>query len=471
MSLKTRLRFPNTLAFRLTCWYAGMFGVTSCVAFVLFYMLVTSVIRERTDQELLAHASEFSTVLAARGLGAVENLAVLEAQAAGVRKVFFRLLYPTGQAVASSNMEYWRDIGVSQQAIVTLLRTGASVFETVVVPDRKDNIRILYAMIGRGVILQVGQSTEPYTRITDAFRKIFIATMIGLVGLAVGIGWFMARRALSGVEAVTHTARQISEGSLEKRVPVRERGDEIDRLATTFNEMLDRLQRLVTEIREMSDNIAHDLKSPITRIRGMAEVTLTTDRSLAAYESMAGSTIEECDRLLDMINTMLMISKTESGVEKPRRELIDMARLVKEACELFEPSAEEKGLRLDCHTPSTCLFPADARLIQRMLSNLIDNAIKYTAAGSVHVSLEEDKGGAINLTVTDTGIGMAPEDLPRIFHRFYRGDQSRSLPGVGLGLSLARAIARAHDGEITVKSVVGKGSTFTVTLPRRPTTA
>jgi len=468
MSSKKRLSFRNTLAFRLTCWYAGIFAVSSCIAFLLFYMLITSVIRERTDQELLAHASQFSTVLAVRGLGGVENLAVLEAQAAGVRKVFFRLLYPTGQAVASSNMEYWRDIGIRQQAIAALVRTGAPVLETIVVPCRKDNVRVLYATIGRGVILQVGQSMEPYARITDAFRRIFIATMIGLIALAAGIGWFMARRAVSGVEAVTLTARQISDGNLEKRVPVRARGDEIDQLATTFNEMLDRLQRLVTEIREMSDNIAHDLKSPITRIRGMAEVTLATDKSIAAYEGMTASTIEECDRLLDMINTMLMISKTESGVDKPRREEIDLVRLVREACELFEPSAEEKGVLLGCRTPEICLFPGDARLIQRMLSNLIDNAIKYTTNGSVSISLEEGKQGVIVMSVTDTGIGISTEDLPRIFDRFYRGDQSRSQPGIGLGLSLARAIARAHDGDIFVTSVAGKGSTFTVTLPRRP---
>ena len=276
----------------------------------------------------------------------------------------------------------------------------------------------------------------------------------------------MARRAVSGVEAITRTAQSISGGTLEKRVPVKTRGDEIDQLSMTFNQMLDRIQALVTEIKEMSDNIAHDLKSPITRIRGIAEVTLTNGKSMDEYETMAASTIEECDRLLDMINTMLMISKTESGVDKLLREEIDLAGLVREACELFEPTAEDKRVTLSYDVPDKSHLIGDKRMIQRMLSNLLDNAIKYTpSGGTVSVSVSENDGRNIVITVKDTGIGISPSDLPRIFERFYRCDQSRSEPGIGLGLSLARAIARAHGGDITVVSRLNQGSTFTITLP------
>ncbi|RPJ04685.1 MAG: hypothetical protein EHM36_09520 [Deltaproteobacteria bacterium] len=243
-------------------------------------------------------------------------------------------------------------------------------------------------------------------------------------------------------------------------------GDEIDQLATTFNQMLDRIQTLLAEIKEMSENIAHDLRSPITRIRGIAEVTLTTARSTGEFESMAASTIEECDRLLDMINTMLMISKTESGIGKLSREEVDVASLVRDACELFEPMAEDKGVTLRCNAPERSLLIGDNRLIQRMLSNLIDNAIKYTpAGGSVTVFVSENESQVL-LSVKDTGIGISPDELPRVFERFYRCDQSRSQSGIGLGLSLARAIAQAHSGDITATSVPNQGSTFTVTLPK-----
>jgi heavy metal sensor kinase len=467
MSSKKPSRFRSSLSLRLTLWYAGIFAVSSFVAFLLFYALITSVIRERTDQELLGQAARFSALLRERGISAIENFALIEAQAAGEKKVFIRLLYPTGEAVSSSNMAYWKDIAVRKTVIAQLLSGSSQILETVSLEVRGDQVRILYAMIGPGVILQVGQSMENYARIIDAFRGIFLTTMVLLIGLATGVGWFMARRAVSGVEAITRTARGISGGTLEMRVPVKDRGDEIDQLALTFNQMLDRIQTLVTEIRQMGDNIAHDLKSPLTRIRGIAEITLTTGESLSEYQAMAASAIEECDRLLDMINTMLMISKTKAGVDKPVRERIDLGRLARDACALFGTMAEDKGLTLICDIPETCEILGNIRSIQRMLSNLLDNAIKYTASGgSVRVVVPECTGNTPTITVTDTGIGISAEDLPHIFERFYRCDRSRSQAGTGLGLSLARAIARAHGGDITVVSRPGQGSAFTVTLPQ-----
>ena len=467
MPLKRLRSYRKTLAFRLTLWYAGVFAVSACVAFLLFYALITSVFRDRTDQELLAQAREFSATLSTRGMEAVRNLAMLEAQAAGVKKVFFRLLSSRGEVFSSSNMSYWQDIDIRQEAIKELLRDRKNVFETVSIPNRKDKIRVVNVLIGTGVILQIGQSMEADSRFIDAFKNIFLVTMVLLLGLAAGVGWFMARRAVSGVEAVTRTAQEISGGTLAKRVPVGTRGDEIDQLAATFNQMLGRIQTLVTEIKEMSDNIAHDLKSPITRIRGMAEVTLATGKGIEEYENMAAGTVEECDRLLDMINTMLMITKTESGVHPLDYQQVDMPRLVRDACELMGTVAEDRGLTLACETPETLPLVGDPRMIQRILANLLDNAIKYTpSGGSVRVSLSAIDGGEVLVTVQDTGMGIPPDDLPHIFERFYRCDQSRSEPGTGLGLSLARALARAHQGDITVTSTVGQGSTFTLILPK-----
>jgi signal transduction histidine kinase len=232
--------------------------------------------------------------------------------------------------------------------------------------------------------------------------------------------------------------------------------------------MLDRIQALVTGIREMSDNIAHDLKSPITRIRGISEVTLTTGASDKEYETMAASTIEECDRLLDMINTMLVISKTEAGVNKLDTRDMDITAIVRDACELFQAPAEDKDLRLVCDAQGNFSISGDNRLIQRMIANLLDNAIKYTpAGGTVHVSVHPQSNHSVAITIKDTGVGISDRDISRIFERFYRCDPSRSEAGIGLGLSFARAIARAHYGDITVSSSPDKGSTFTVKLPKR----
>ena len=196
MSLRKRIRLRNTLAFRLTLWYAGIFTVTSCIAFLLFYTLIASFIRERTDQELSSQVSRFSTLLAVEGFEAVKNAAVIEAQAAGVKKIFFRLLSLNGQTFSSSNMFYWKDIDIHEKAIQTLLRRRSYVFETITIPDREEEVRILYAMLSPGIILQVGQAMESYSRFLDAFQGIFIATMTLLIVAAAGVGWFMARRAV-----------------------------------------------------------------------------------------------------------------------------------------------------------------------------------------------------------------------------------------------------------------------------------
>lgn len=469
MFLRKMLRLPKRLAIRLTFWYAGIFSLSSLIAFLAFYFLIINFIQSRTDQELVNRVNDFSTLLDLRGIDAVKRVAVLEAQAAGEKKIFFRLLNPTGEVFSSSNMSYWRNIKIQKKAIRQLIKGQRHFIETIFIPGHKHKIRILYGIIGPGIILQLGQSMENYTGFIEAFQKIFIFSMAFLIFVAAGVGWFMARRALSGVEAVTQTARNISGKDLEKRVPVKPRGDEIDQLALTFNQMLDRIQNLVTGIQEMSDNIAHDLRSPITRIRGLAEVTLTTGRSITEYEEMTASTIEECDRLLDMINTMLVISETEAGAGNLNLMTMDIAQTIQNACDLFQPMADDKGLILKGRFPGRLTYRGDIKMIQRMISNLIDNSVKYTpAGGKIIVSAHADHGGQIIITVEDTGIGIADDEITQIFRRFYRCDQSRSKSGIGLGLSLARAIARAHQGDIHVKSEPGKGSRFRVNLPVNP---
>ena len=455
MSLGRRISPRNTLAFRLTLWYAGIFTVSSCIAFLLFYALITSFILERTDQELLSQVSRFSILLASEGAEAVTDSAVIEAQAAGVKKVFFRLLSANGQTFYSSNMSYWKNIDIDETAIKALFRENNHVFQTIAIAGRSEKVRILYAVLSPSIILQVGMAMESYSHFLDAFQGIFVTTMTFLIVLAAGVGWFMARRAVSEVEAITRTAQKISGGTLEERVPVKARGDEIDQLAITFNRMLDRIQALLTEIKEMSDNVAHDLRSPITRIRGIAEVTLTSGKTPGEYEGMAASTIEECDRLLDMINTMLMISKTESGVDKISGRDVDLTGIVRQACELFEPTAEDKKVSLRYDVPDETHLIGDTPMIQRMLSNLLDNGIKYTPSGGIVNIAVSASTTQVVVTVKDTGVGISSTDLPRIFERFYRCDQSRSQEGIGLGQPGSRHCTgsrRRHHGNKYAKS-------------------
>jgi len=470
MCLKRASELRHTLAFRLTLWYAGISALSACVAFLIFYFMVTGLFQEQTDRDLLKQVGVFTAMLNADGVEAVKRYAVHESQASGEKKIFFRLLYPTGISFSSSNMSYWRDIGVTRLLIDQIIERYGHVYETITIPERDQHVRIIYSSIGSGIILQLGHSMENITGFFKAVRKVLVPVVLILIATSAAAGWFMARRAVSGVGAVTRTARAISAGSLAQRVPVSGKGDEIDQLANTFNQMLDRIEGLVSGIKEISDNVAHDLKSPITAIRGTAEVALTTGRNKADFESMAAGTIESCDKLLDMINTMLTISKTEAGTGDLHGLEFDIDRTVRDACELFTPIAVDRDIKINCRTDSKKIFFGDVSMIQRMVANLIDNAVRYTpSGGEVDVAFREEGEDKVVITVKDTGVGISAEDLQHIFGRFFRCDPSRTESGAGLGLSLAKAIAEAHKGEIAVASQLGEGSRFTVTLPNKIT--
>ncbi len=465
MFLKGLLDSRRTLAFRLTLWYAGVFTLSSFAVFYLFYLKVDSFIHDYAREELVNDFKEYTNILKSKGLDELKSDILIEAESEGENRMFVRLLSASGEELAVSDMSAWEEVEVDRIAFEKIKQGGNHVLKSVSVPSHQHEIFILYGMVGPDIVMQLGRSMRDDEKFLEQFRETFASNMGVIIVLAACIGWIMAKRALAGMQEVTQAAIEISGGDLNRRVSAKSRGTEIDRLANTFNSMLDHIQSLVTGMREMTDNIAHDLRSPITRIRGIAEMALTGSRSVEAYENMAADTIEECDRLLDMINTMLDISEAETGTANLNMEPVDIAIVAREAAELFEPLAKEKKIDLISRTHGHCPVSGDKQKLQRLIANLIDNAIKYTdAGGTVSVDVRCDEKDTV-ITVSDTGIGIEPGDIPHIFDRFYRGDKSRSEPGVGLGLSLARAIARVHGGDITVSSPFGKGSTFTVTLP------
>ncbi len=455
----------RTIRFRLTLWFTGIFSVSAAVAFILFYYLAVQTLQDQIDEELLDKSSQFSSVIRQSGLRGAGNLAVMESKAAGEKMIFFRLLYPSGEVFASSHMSYWKDIQVDQTMLDRLMEKKSPVFDT----RRMDNdhkARILYAFVARNAILQTGITMESQSRLLGAFKRVFMVAMGFIVGFSALSGWFLVQKALSRVDTITRTANSITGSSLQKRVPVTGSKDELDHLAGTFNRMLDRIESLVDGIREMGDNMAHDLKSPVTRIRGVAEMTLLQADTLEEFHTMAASTIEEADRLLDMINTMLVISRTRAGEGNFHFEPLDLSRMIQAACDLYAPVAEDKQIDVACQVPGRFEVTADVAMLQRAFSNLLDNAIKYTGPGGrILVEIIRKNDTMLEIRVTDTGPGIPEELHDRIFDRFFRAESSRSSSGSGLGLSFARAIVREHGGDIQVGSSQGSGACFILTLP------
>ncbi len=458
----------RTLALRLTLWYAFVFTACSALAFALVYVLIVSFLQQRIDADLREEINEYAGLLQDGGLERIREKIADDTQGDEVRETFFRVWTRDARLVTASNLSPWRGLEVPHAALQRLSAADEPILVTAAIAHQRYGVRTIYGAIGQGLVLEIGQSMAEDEEFLEALWRGFLVTFGAIVVVVSPIGWFMARRALRGVEDITRTATEIAHGALDQRVTVRFRGDELDRLAQTFNAMLDRIQALIVGMREMTDNLAHDLRSPLARIRASAEMRLNDPDAAVAQRSLAINTIEECDRLLDVINTTLDIAEAESGAAKLDVSEVDLVAVVHDACELFQTVAEDRRITLSARLPARCRVHGDRQRLQRVVANLLDNALKYTLAdGQVTIALREDDQ-SVHLQIADTGIGISAEELPRIFQRFYRCDHSRSQPGNGLGLNLARAFVRAHGGEISVTSAVEKGSTFTVTLKRPP---
>ena len=323
-----------------------------------------------------------------------------------------------------------------------------------------------------GFKLLVGRDLEErdrlYKVVLDAGKWSAAAVIfLGLIG-----GFFVARRVLRRVDAMTETTRTIMGGDLSERLPVGSSGDELDRLASNLNEMLDRIEALMGGLKEVSDNIAHDLKTPLTRMRIRAEEALRNSRSEADYRAALETTLDESDSLIRTFNALLMIARAEAGQARGNMVEFDAAEAAHSIGELYEPLAEEQGLTLEVVAPEGVKVYGNRELISQALANLVDNAIKYAAPvakadgkpSEVLVTARAE-GDHLLLSVSDRGPGIPEADRSRAVERFVRLEQSRSVPGSGLGLSLTAAVAHLHGGELRLEDNA-PGLRATLVLPR-----
>ncbi len=456
---------PNTLAFRLTLWYASAFVFFLLVAFIIFYLSMNSLLNERIDEDLEEDIEEFAELFEQEGIARVKSEIGREVMAGDEEDVFLILLNNDAEAFFASDLSHWRGLKPDIQAFQRAAANEDVVLRTVEVDGQEYATSIAYGRIGPEVILQIGETVEEKEEMMELLFAVFGVMFLLGIPIASFVGWLMARQAVRGIEEVSETAAHIEGGHLGQRVVVKAHGDEIQKLANTFNAMLDRIRDLINDMRAMTDNIAHDMRSPLARIRAVSEVALSSKKTSDEHKAAASSTIEECDRLLQMINATLDVAEAEAGSAAADKQTVNISELAKDACELFEPVADEKEIELSCQLDAGCRIHGNVQNLQRMLANLLDNALKYTPPkGKIDIKLGCDDQG-IKVAVADTGIGIPESDQARIFERFFRCDQSRSQAGCGMGLSFSQAVARAHGGDISVASEPGKGARFTITIP------
>ena len=459
----------QTVAFRLTFIYMFLAITLSVVAFTIFYLNLTRILTGGVDRFLRIEMDEFTTYYKRHALEEVKSWVIEEAEGEGVNRVFVQLLTTEGNVICSSDLHSWADVDSLQPGLPTLI-IDHPVLQTLSIPGREYDVRTIFKKVNDKHVLQFSIALQETDLLKQKFKKLFGVVILLLTVCGGVAGWFVVNKAMSGVQRITNTASKIDKGDLYHRVPIGKEGLEIKKLANAFNDMLVRIQLLVVELKDVTNNIAHDLRTPITRIRGIAETTLTGSKDLADFKKMAGSVVEECDGLEELTNIMLDIAEIEAGANNTADRQIDFREIVRIAWEIFESVAEDKNILMTLNDSNEPLIlKGNKQLLERVVSNLIDNALKYTPEGKTICLNLNGTENQIILSISDTGIGIDKKDLPHIAKKFYRADRSRSTAGYGLGLSLVKSIVSSHGGEISVESDLGKGTTFTVALPRLQT--
>jgi signal transduction histidine kinase len=457
----------SSFALRLSLWYAGVFTVSAAVLFGLLYLLLTSFF-ERSEREIItARLKECAALYDSRGLPALSDLVHRDAFTRPEGSFFVRVIGTRGSVLLLVMPADWvQQVGTRETAVAGVQAPSSSQAWLRIPKDDRSDFMIASAVMTDGVVLQVGRSTNRSATLLRPFLIAFAVSLGPTLLLGLACGTIFAYRATAPAREVVRTARKIiSTGNLSERVPETQAASELAEMARQFNRVLDKNQALIRAMREALDNVGHDLRTPLTRLHAAAEVALQSDAPLSAAREALADCAEESERVLTMLNALMDIAEAESGMMTLRRERVPVAALLRQVLELYSLVAEEKRISVQTALAGPCEAEVDPNRMRQAFANLIDNALKYTPeGGEVFVACEANEE-TVGVTIRDTGIGISDDEQRRIWERLYRGDRSRSERGLGLGLSLVKAVIEAHGGHVAVTSVAGAGAEFTVTLP------
>lgn len=421
---------------------------------------------EKTDHELIeSKAREYSALYQKDGINGLKKMVTDIRTREESSHFLVRLVNEEGASLfyhAPVNHERF-DVAEVEKTLEKKPHGGQWQFILADIDD--DKLEILTVATGDGTFLQVGKSADGREDLLESLRDIFLIALVTTIGIAGVSGILLSNGVLAPVRALVSTIQRIQKGNLTARVTTAHSGDELEMLSSLFNAMLDKIQALLQAMKETQDNVAHDLRTPMTRFRSIAEIALRKDQTPEFYKEALSEGLECSEEILTLINTLMEITEADAGAIRLALKSVPVNEVIVEVLDLYEMTAEDKRIAIKVSCLEPLIVKADRGYLKRVLSNLLDNAIKYTdEGGSIEISARQSDKMVV-ISFRDTGVGVDKKDLERIWNRLYRGDKSRSRAGLGLGLSVVQAVVKAHGGSVAVESELGQGSIFSVSLP------
>ncbi len=453
----------RTSTFRLSALYLLIFAFSMALILSYVFWNTAGLMERQTDETIRAEVQGLADQYRLRRLAGIRD--VIQRRVDEENGALYLLADEGGVRLAGNIVGFPQD-DVSEQGWIDFpydVGQGAS--------RKRHTARAYHTELSGGYVLVVGRDVQELRQFADIIRRTLfwalgMALLFGLSG-----GFIISRNFLNRVDDITATSHSIMSGDLSRRMPVSDTDDELDRLARSLNDMLDQIERLMAGMKEVSSNIAHDLKTPLTRLRARVEDALRSEKP-EQYREALTTTLDESDRLLQTFNALLSIARAEAGQSREGLHALDAHDVLADIAELYEPMVEEAGGTLTFSASPDLPVTADRQLLAQALGNLIDNALKYGASadGTVAVALTgAQEGGHVVLAVADHGPGIPEADRERVVERFVRLDESRSKPGSGLGLSLVASVMKLHGGELRLEDN-GPGLRAKLLLPLRPKT-
>ena len=462
------------LRVRLTLWYGSALALVLIIFSVILYAITARNLRDTVDESLEETATTAVRSLEARGFLPLIDEEELLSQFPELTRIdkFFQIFTPSGTITIRSPNIKQHEVPLSRTALEASF-TGQSTFESAKYPKEPPLRLISVPIMYRGNLLYIVQVGTSMESVGETLHRFLVLLVIAIpIALAVSLagGWFLAGRALRPVDKITLAAQRIAAGDLSQRLSMPPAHDEIGRLAATFNNMIGRLDTSFRQIRQFTSDASHELRTPLTVMKGETDLILRRPRPIEDYKTVLESNLEEIDRMTRIVDELLFLSRADMGEVKVESLPVALEALVEDVHRQATLLGHDRDIEVVLGTIMPVVVQGDDLRLRELLLNLVENAMKYShPGGKVEISLLKE-GQEARLSITDHGIGIAPADHKKIFHRFFRTDVARAhtKKGTGLGLAICAWIADLHKGRVEVKSDLGQGSTFTVVLPLAP---